>query len=73
MREARAEDFAGTLRHVAEIGYTGVETTFFDKNIVSKAANMKLDRMSLIEVSQQLRDLGLTVFCAHLAAAGRGS
>ena len=65
LREALAQDFAGTLRRVAEIGYTGVETAFFDESIATDAANVKLGRMSLIEVRQQLCGLGLTVFCAH--------
>lgn len=55
LREAMANDFAGTLRHVAEIGFDGVETAFFD--LEAKAAQ---------DARQQLRDLGLPVFSAHV-------
>ena len=66
LREALAEDFPGTLRQVAEMGYAGVETAFFDESVSAEAANIKLGRMNLPQVGQHLRNLGLTVFCAHV-------
>ncbi len=66
LREALAEDFLGTLRQVAEIGCAGVETAFFDESVSTEAANIKLGRMNLTQVGQHLRDLGLTVFSAHV-------
>jgi sugar phosphate isomerase/epimerase len=54
VRAELSRDFAGTLRRVADIGYTGVETAFFDEGV------------SIDEVSRRLRALGLTVFSAHV-------
>lgn len=54
LRERMAQDVAGTLRAVAEIGYAGVETAFFEG-------------VSPREAARQLRDLQLTVFSAHTA------
>lgn len=54
VREALADDFAGTLRQVAEMGYTGVETAFWPEG------------MSAAEAATALRAAGLTPFSAHL-------
>ncbi len=62
LREQLAWDFPGTLRRVAELGYTGVETAFFSDDIPAAAAG------------RQIRALGLEVFAAHCAlplGAGR--
>lgn len=53
VRDQLAQDFAGTIRRVAEAGYTGVETAFFDETIPLEDAKQELDAN------------GLTVFSAH--------
>jgi sugar phosphate isomerase/epimerase len=53
LRESLVHDLAGGLRRVAEIGYTGVETAFFDP------------RVSAADTAHLLRELGLTVFATH--------
>jgi sugar phosphate isomerase/epimerase len=53
LREELARDFAGTLRRVATIGYTAVETAGFTGTTPAKAATV-------------FRDLGLTVVAAHV-------
>ncbi len=53
LREAMAEDFAGTLSRIAQIGYRAVETAFLPEQIsVSQAATM-------------IRDAGLQVIASH--------
>lgn len=53
LREALAQDFAGTLARVAKIGYRAVETAFLPPQIeVTQAAKL-------------IRDAGLTVIAAH--------
>lgn len=54
LRERMAEDFSGTLRAVADVGFDGVETAFFD-----------LEAKAAIDARQQLCDLGLRVFSVH--------
>jgi sugar phosphate isomerase/epimerase len=53
LRKSLAHDVAGGLHRVAEIGYQGVETAFFDQ------------RMTPDATARLLRELGLTVFAAH--------
>lgn len=53
LREELARDFAGTLRRVAAMGYTAVETAGFAGTTPKKAAKL-------------FRDLGLTVVAAHV-------
>jgi sugar phosphate isomerase/epimerase len=53
VREALQHDFAGTLRRVAEIGYRGVETAFFEPNITPRYAR------------QCIEELGLTICSIH--------
>ncbi len=53
VREAMAKDLTGTLQAVAEIGFDGVETAFFEGVTLEQAA-------------QHLRDYGLRAFCAHV-------
>ena len=54
VREALAEDFAGTLRQVAAMGYRDVETAFWPEG------------MTAAEAATALRDAGLNVVSAHL-------
>lgn len=54
VREALAHDFLGTLKRIAAIGYTGVETAFFGEGV------------SIEDAGRQLRALGLTVLAAHV-------
>ena len=53
LREALAQDFKGTMRAVAEIGFLGVETAFWPPHI------------SLAEAAQTMRDMGIDVCAAH--------
>ena len=53
LRASLVHDVAGGLRRVAEIGYQGVETAFFDQ------------RMTPDDMARLLRELGITVFAAH--------
>jgi sugar phosphate isomerase/epimerase len=54
LRDALAQDFAGALQRIAEIGYTAVETAFWPNGIsVQQAAGM-------------IRRAGLTVMAAHV-------
>ena len=53
VRDLLAQDFTGTMRHIAEIGYTGVETAGFPDGVTSADAKQLFD------------DLGLTVIAAH--------
>lgn len=53
LRESLPNDLAGGLRRVAEIGYQGVETAFFDPRITPE------------ETARLLRELGLTAFATH--------
>jgi len=53
LRESLVHDLAGGLRRVAEIGYQGVETAFFEP------------RMKPDDTARLLRGLGLTIFAAH--------
>jgi sugar phosphate isomerase/epimerase len=53
LRASLAHDLAGGLRRVAEIGYQGVETAFFDP------------RVSVADTARLLQELGLTVFATH--------
>jgi sugar phosphate isomerase/epimerase len=53
LRESLVHDVAGGLRRVAEIGYQGVETAFFDPRVEPAAT------------ARMLRDLGLTIFATH--------
>lgn len=53
VREQLAQDFVGTMKRVAEIGFAGVETAFFNENIKPKEAKQLFD------------DLGLKVIAAH--------
>lgn len=55
VRDQLAQDFSGTLRRVAEMGYAGVETAFFSEEIAPDVAG------------RELRALGLTVLAAHTA------
>jgi sugar phosphate isomerase/epimerase len=52
VREALAQDFAGVIRQVAEIGYDGVETAGFPGTTPEAAARL-------------FQELGLTVASAH--------
>ncbi len=54
LRDAMETDPAGTLRRVAEMGYTWVETAFFP------------DGMTSAQAGQLLRDAGLNVCSAHV-------
>ena len=53
VRQAIEEDFEGTVRTVAAMGYAGVETAFFPEYI------------SFAQAGQLFRDLGLTVLGVH--------
>ncbi len=53
VREQLAQDFFGTMKQIAAMGFTGVETAFFGDNITPKEAKTLFD------------DLGLTVIAAH--------
>ena len=53
LREETARDFAGTLRQVAAMGYTGVETASFAGTTIPAAAKL-------------FKSLGLTVCAGHL-------
>lgn len=53
VRDALAEDFPGTMRRIADIGFTGVETAFFGDNTTAKEARSLFDEM------------GLSVIAAH--------
>ncbi len=53
LREQLAEDFEGTVRRVADIGYAGVETAGFPASVTPAQAKSLFD------------DLGLTVCSAH--------
>ena len=53
LRESLPHDLAGGLRRVAEIGYQGVETAFFDPRITPE------------ETARLLRELNLPVFATH--------
>jgi len=53
VREQLAQDFVGTMKRIAEIGFAGVETAFFDETVKPKEAKRLFD------------DLGLTVIAAH--------
>jgi sugar phosphate isomerase/epimerase len=53
LRASLVHDVAGGLRRVAEIGYQGVETAFFDQ------------RMTPDQTARLLRELGLTIVAAH--------
>lgn len=53
LRDQFAEDFYGTLRRVADMGYKGVETASFSANITPRQAK------------QRFEELGLTVVAAH--------
>ncbi len=55
LRDALEQDFAGTIRQVAPIGYAGVETAFFSENVAPR------------EAARQLRELDLPIFSAHTA------
>lgn len=54
VRDALVQDFAGTLRRVAEMGYTRVETAYL------------LDGMTHKDVAQHLARYGLEVIASHL-------
>lgn len=63
LREELAHNFAPTLRQVAEMGFVGVETAFFEGGTTPEMA------------AQELRALGLEVLAAHTALPlgdGRG-
>jgi sugar phosphate isomerase/epimerase len=53
LRETLPSDVAGGLRRVAEIGYQGVETAFFDP------------RVDPAETARMLGELGLTILATH--------
>jgi sugar phosphate isomerase/epimerase len=53
LRETLPDDLAGGLRRVAEIGYQGVETAFFDPRVTPE------------NTVPLLRELGLTVLATH--------
>lgn len=53
LREAMDHDFSGTLRRIADMGITHVETAFFPEGMTNHAA------------AQAIRDAGLTVCSAH--------
>jgi len=53
LRDAFAQDFAGTLDKIAAIGYTAVETAFFPEGVSVQMA------------TQQIRQAGLTIMAAH--------
>ena len=54
VRDALARDFGGTLRRVAEMGYSVVETAFFPEGV------------TLEEASTQLRANKLRPIAAHV-------
>lgn len=54
VRDLVAGDLAGTLRAVADLGFAGVETAFFD------------DAAATQQAGRELRALGLDVFAAHV-------
>lgn len=54
VRDALARDFAGTLRRVAEMGYSAVETAFFPEGV------------TLDEAASQLRAHNLRPIAAHV-------
>ncbi len=54
LREAIAADMPATIRRVAEMGFDGVETAFFESTTPEAVAS-------------ELRTCGLTVFAAHAA------
>lgn len=51
VRDMLKEDFAGTVRRVAEIGYTGVETAGFPGGFDPKAAKQLFDDLDLSVIS----------------------
>jgi sugar phosphate isomerase/epimerase len=53
VRQAIEQDFEGTVRKVAAMGYTGVETAFFPEHV------------SYAQAGQLFKDLGLTVAGVH--------
>jgi sugar phosphate isomerase/epimerase len=53
VRDALAQDFYGTMKRIAEIGFAGVETAFFSDNITPR------------EAKRAFEALGLTVIAAH--------
>jgi sugar phosphate isomerase/epimerase len=53
VRDALAQDFAGTLQRVATIGYRAVESAFLPEG------------MTYAEAAEQIRAAGLTVMAAH--------
>lgn len=53
LREALAEDFAGTLQRVAAMGYRAVETAFFPETYSVQAA------------TQMIQETGLEIMAAH--------
>lgn len=55
LRNVLAQDFTGTIRQVAAIGYAGVETAFFGGAISARKA------------AAQIAEVGLTIFSAHTA------
>lgn len=54
VRDELAHDFAGTIKKIADIGYTGVETAFFDP-----------DDPGVAEAATIFADHGLAVVAAH--------
>lgn len=53
LRDAFAQDFAGTLDKIAAIGYKSVETAFFPEGVTVQAA------------AQQIQQAGLTIMAVH--------
>ena len=53
LRDALAQDFAGTLARIAAIGYQNVESAFFPEG------------MTVSQGAQLIREAGLTVMAAH--------
>src|SRR5689334_199462 len=51
VREHLKTDFAGTLRRVAEIGYTAVETAFWEPALTPRYARSVLDELGLRVIS----------------------
>ena len=53
LRDALAQDFAGTLERIAAISYTAVETAFFPEHI------------SVAQAAHLIQQAGLTIMAAH--------
>src|SRR5262245_59367180 len=48
VRDILPQDFAGTMAKIAAIGYTGVETAFFDENTTAAQAAKIFDDLGLV-------------------------